>query len=180
MNIAGPKLLEKAASIRLAVFDIDGVMTGGEILLGPDGEEFKRFHVQDGLGLVLLLRSGIEVGVISSRHSQAVSRRMESLGVRHVLQGQSDKLKALQSLLETTGIDARDTAFTGDDLVDLPAMQIAGLSIAVPNARQVVQQQADWITSDRGGEGAVREICELLLEARGMLAQHINHYLRKD
>ena len=180
MTMLKEEVLRKAAGIRLAVFDVDGVLTGGEIFIGPYGEEFKRFHAQDGLGIALLQRSGIEVGIISSRQSEAVAHRMESLGVRHVIQGRHDKLQALRELLDSTGIAPEETAFVGDDLIDLPALRHAGLAIAVANAVPVVRENAHWTTAARGGEGAVREICELLLRAKGLFEDHINHYLHGE
>jgi 3-deoxy-D-manno-octulosonate 8-phosphate phosphatase (KDO 8-P phosphatase) len=128
----------------------------------------------------LLQRSGIEVGIISSRQSDAVSRRMESLGVAHVIQGRHDKLQALRELLESAGVAPEEAAFVGDDLIDLPAFGHVGLAIAVANAVPAVREHADWTTVNRGGEGAVREVCELLLRSKGLLEDHINRYLRGE
>jgi 3-deoxy-D-manno-octulosonate 8-phosphate phosphatase (KDO 8-P phosphatase) len=163
------RIRRKAAAIRLAAFDADGVLTDGGIYFGETGEEYKCFNVQDGLGLVMLREAGIEVAVISSRTSAAVARRMSGLGIRHVLQGVSDKKQALTNLARDLGIENTALAFVGDDLIDLPVMAICGLSVAVANARPEVQTRADWITTAPGGRGGVREVCELLLAAQGKM-----------
>jgi 3-deoxy-D-manno-octulosonate 8-phosphate phosphatase (KDO 8-P phosphatase) len=162
-------LRERAAAIRLVVFDVDGVLTDGKLLLGPGGEEFKMFHVHDGLGLVMLRESGIEVAVISSRESRVVAERMADLGIEYVFQGRGDKRSALASLLTSLQLPAQQVAYVGDDLVDLPPMGEVGLAIAVANARPQVKQRAHWVTGARGGDGAAREVCEMLLQARGLL-----------
>jgi len=166
----------KAESIRLAVFDVDGVMTDGSILLDDRGGEIKAFHAHDGLGLVALQQAGVSVAIISSRTSQAVARRMLDLDVPHVLQGVRDKALALQGLLSDLRIHNNAMAFVGDDLIDLPAMAVAGLSIAVANARPEVLARADWVTQAGGGHGGVREVCELLLQAQGKLAGWLKSY----
>lgn len=169
---------EKAAAIRLAVFDVDGVLTDGRLILGSDGGEHKSFHVHDGLGLVLLQRAGIKVGVISARSSNIVAERMASLGIKFVYQGQENKRDTLAGLMADLGVQPAQTMFVGDDLVDLPAMQAAGLAVAVANAHPFVRGHADWVTTRRGGEGAVREACEMLLSAQGRLDQICREYLR--
>jgi len=171
------KILEQAAQINLVVFDVDGVMTNGEILLGSQGDEYKVFHVHDGLGMVMLRNAGFHVGVISARSSDIVAKRMADLEIEHVYQDQDNKREALNSLITKLNVPQEKTAFVGDDLVDLPAMRYAGLAIAVANAHPQVKQLADWVTSKTGGQGAVREICEMLLEARGELESTYKHYL---
>lgn len=159
----------RAARVRLAVFDVDGVLTDGRVILGEDGYEYKAFHTHDGHGLRLLQESGVAVGLITGRTSTVVSRRAEELGVRHLMQGRRDKGDALDELLGRTGIAAAEAAFVGDDLVDLPAMRRAGLALAVANATPVTRARAHYVTTAAGGAGAVREVCELLLAARGTL-----------
>lgn len=170
-------LIEKARHIKLAVFDVDGVLTDGGLILGEDGSEFKVFHVRDGQGLVMLRDSGCHVAVITARKSKIVAERMNSLGIEHVYQGQDDKGKALAGLLLKLGLDARQAAYTGDDLMDLPAMKCAGLAIAVADAHPVVKAQAHWVTAARGGHGAAREVCEFIMEAQGTLQTVIKKYL---
>lgn len=167
---------KKAERIQLAVFDVDGVMTDGGILFGDDGTEYKSFHAHDGLGLVMLQAGGISVAIISSRTSGVVSRRMSELGIKHILQGVDDKQQALVNLLQELDFEPEAMAFVGDDLVDLPAMSIAGLAVAVANARPQVIARADWTTQAAGGAGGVREICEMLLQARGILEDCIQKY----
>jgi 3-deoxy-D-manno-octulosonate 8-phosphate phosphatase (KDO 8-P phosphatase) len=169
---------EKAAAIRLAVFDVDGVLTDGRLILGSGGEEHKSFHVHDGLGLVLLQRAGIKVAVISARSSNIVAERMASLGVEFVYQGQENKRETLAALMRELDVQAGQTLFVGDDLVDLPAMQEAGLAVAVADAHPFVRSHADWVTTRRGGAGAVRETCEMLLDAQGHLDRICREYLR--
>ena len=170
-------LIKKARHIALAVFDVDGVLTDGGLILGEDGAEFKIFHVRDGQGLVLLRDSGCKVAVITARNSKIVAERMNSLGIEHVYQGQSDKGKAFAGLLMKLGLDARQTAYVGDDLLDLPAMKCAGLAVAVADAHPVVRAQAHWVTAARGGHGAAREVCEFIMEAQGTLQAAIRKYL---
>ena len=170
-------IIEKARHIALAVFDVDGVLTDGGLILGEDGAEFKIFHVRDGQGLVLLRDSGCRVAVITARNSKIVAERMNSLGIEHVYQGQNDKGKALAGLMTKLGLDARQTAYVGDDLLDLPAMKRAGLAIAVADAHPVVRAQAHWVTAARGGHGAAREVCEFIMEVQGTLQAAIRNYL---
>jgi 3-deoxy-D-manno-octulosonate 8-phosphate phosphatase (KDO 8-P phosphatase) len=160
---------KKASLIKLAVFDVDGVMTSGDLIFGGKGEEYKVFNVQDGLGLVMLREAGIKVAVISARSSSIVANRMTELGVEHIIQDRRDKEQALKLLISDLGLKKEQTVFTGDDILDLPAMSAAGISIAVANAHQRVKAGADWITKMPGGRGAVREICEILLQAQGRL-----------
>lgn len=159
----------RAARVRLAVFDVDGVLTDGRVILGEDGYEYKSFHTHDGHGLRLLQDSGVAVGLITGRTSTVVSRRAEELGVRHLMQGRRDKGEALDELLGRTGIAAAEVAFIGDDLVDLPAMRRAGLALAVANATPLTRAHAHYVTTAAGGAGAAREICELLMAAHGTL-----------
>jgi len=171
-----PGIPPRAARVRLAVFDVDGVLTDGGLLLGPEGEEYKVFHAHDGLGIVMLRECGLKVAVISSRSAPVVAERMAALGVEHVVQGRDDKRTALVELAERLGVPAADIAYVGDDLVDLPAMAVAGLPIAVADAHPMVRACAQWITQKPGGRGAVREVCEMLLEAQGLLEARIARY----
>jgi 3-deoxy-D-manno-octulosonate 8-phosphate phosphatase (KDO 8-P phosphatase) len=156
----------RAARIRLLVLDVDGVLTDGGLLYGPSGEETKRFHVHDGLALVAARKAGLQVAVLSSRASAAVTRRMAELGVTEVHQGVSDKAAALRSLCERLGVQDTEVAMMGDDLPDLSAMARAGMALAPANAVAEVKRAADWVARRRGGDGAVREAVEMLLKAR--------------
>ena len=170
-------VLSKAARIQLVIFDVDGVLTDGRLYLGNDGNEYKAFHIRDGHGIKMLLEAGLEVAVISGRRAASVERRMADLGIRHAWLGVQDKRAAFDSLLAQLGLTAEQTAFVGDDLIDLPVMTRAGLAIAVRDADPFVQRHAHWQTPSRGGRGAAREVCELLLEARGQLAALRDRYL---
>ena len=171
------EILSKAKQIELVIFDVDGVLTDGGLILGESGNEYKIFHSRDGMGLVMLRESGCHVAVISGRSSGIVSERMTALGIEHVYQGQNDKGKALEGLLDKLSIDAKATAYVGDDLIDLPAMRRVGLAIAVADAHALVIEQAHWTTKENGGRGAAREVCELIMHARGTLDSQIKHYL---
>lgn len=167
----------KAAQIQLVIFDVDGVLTDGRLYLGNDGNEYKAFHIRDGHGIKMLLDAGVEVAIISGRRAASVERRMTDLGIRHAYLGVQDKLAAFDSLLVRLGLTAEQVAFVGDDLIDLPVMARVGLAIAVRDADPFVRQHAHWQTPSRGGRGAARDVCELLLEARGQLAAARSCYL---
>jgi len=167
----------KAAQIQLVIFDVDGVLTDGRLYLGNDGNEYKSFHIRDGHGIKMLLDAGVEVAIISGRRAASVERRMTDLGIRHAYLGVQDKLAAFDSLLVRLGLTAEQVAFVGDDLIDLPVMARVGLAIAVRDADPFVRQHAHWQTPSRGGRGAARDVCELLLEARGQLAAARSRYL---
>jgi 3-deoxy-D-manno-octulosonate 8-phosphate phosphatase (KDO 8-P phosphatase) len=157
---------KRAANIRLAAFDIDGVLTDGTLTYDDRGREYKTFHAHDGLGLKLLQQAGIAVAVISARQSTVVEIRMRELGIELVYQGQQDKLKALHQLLQRLSLEPSQVAYTGDDLQDLPVMRAVGFAVAVANAVTTVKQAAHWVTERSGGRGAVREICEYILSAQ--------------
>jgi len=159
----------RAARVRLAVFDVDGVLTDGRVILGDDGYEYKAFHTHDGHGLRLLQDAGVEVAIITGRTSIVVSRRAEELRIRHLVQGRRDKAPALEELLARLGVIAEETAFVGDDIVDVPAMRRVGLAVAVANATAVTRAHAQYVTGAGGGAGAAREVCELILSAQGRL-----------
>jgi len=170
-------ILKRAEQIELAIFDVDGVLTNGGLILGENGNEYKVFHSRDGLGLVMLRDSACQVAVISGRSSSIVSERMAALGIEYVYQGQNDKGKALDDLLEKLNIDAKATAYVGDDFIDLPAMRRVGFAIAVADAHPLVIDHAHWVTKERGGHGAAREVCELIMHARGTLDSQIQQFL---
>ncbi len=171
------EILNRAEQIELAIFDVDGVLTNGGLILGENGNEYKAFHSRDGLGLVMLRDSGCQIAVISGRTSNIVSERMAALGIESVYQGQNDKGKALDDLLGKLNIDAQATAYVGDDFIDLPAMRRVGLAIAVADAHPLVIEHAHWITKGKGGRGAAREVCELIMHARGTLDSQIQQFL---
>jgi len=170
-------ILTKARKTKLVIFDIDGVMTDGRLFFGDDGQEYKAFHSLDGHGLRLLLENGVQAAVITGRTSKVVEHRMKNLGIDLIYQGYRDKTPALAELVQQTGVPADQMAFVGDDVVDLPIMTRVNFSIAVQNAHPFVKQHAHWVTQRAGGQGAVRDVCELILEAKGLLDDLFNSYL---
>lgn len=171
--------IERAKSIRLALFDVDGVFTDGNIHIDSQGKEIKTFNTLDGHGIRLLQHYGIQVGVITGRSSEALEHRMHDLGIEHLYQGSIDKYATFQQLLSKLDLTAEQTSFAGDDIVDLQVMSHCGFAIAVANAHNFVKEHAHWETSATGGHGAVREICELLLESQGLLEEALTYNLRK-
>lgn len=169
---------KRAKSIRLALFDVDGVLTDGNIYIDANGEEIKRFNTQDGHGIRLLQHYGIEVGIITGRASKALEHRMADLQIKHVVKGCSDKFSAYQELLTKLNFSEKETSYVGDDIVDLQIMTRCGLAIAVANAHTFVKQHAHWQTTEYGGNGAVREVCELLLASQGLLDEALSYNLR--
>ncbi len=161
------EVLEKAAQIKLALFDVDGVLTDGSLHYGSDGEELKTFNALDGHGLKMLGAVGVTVGVISARKSKALERRLTDLGIAHQHLGVSDKVSVFDSLLQELKINAEQAAFTGDDVIDLPVMQQCGLKFSVHNGHFIVKHFADWVTPQAGGAGAVRAVCDTLLYSQG-------------
>lgn len=156
----------RASKIRLACFDVDGTLTDGRLHYDSEGRESKDFHVLDGQGIVLLRRFGIAVAFITARNSQAAAHRARDLGVQGFI-GAKDKLAQVRMLCDEQGIDLSQVAFMGDDLPDLEAMLAVGLSVAPTNAHRWVADRARWITTAKGGQGAARELCDLLLDAQG-------------
>ena len=170
-------VLQQARNVDLVVFDVDGVMTDGSLYIGASGEEFKRFNVHDGHGFYLLSAANIPTAVISARSSRSLDYRARELGIAHCYTGRRDKNSAWQELLQTTGVNADRCCYVADDVVDLPVLLQCGFAVAVPNAHHVVRQVAHWITPSRGGCGAVREVCELILHAQAKLEPLLTDYL---
>jgi 3-deoxy-D-manno-octulosonate 8-phosphate phosphatase (KDO 8-P phosphatase) len=170
-------ILERARRIRLVIFDVDGVLTDGSLFLGDDGQEYKAFNSRDGHGMTMLRETGVTLAVITGRTSEVVRIRMESLGIKHVYQGRRDKMPAYEELKQTLALTDDRIAYVGDDVVDLPIMRRVGLSIAVADAHPLVRKHAHWHTTCRGGRGAGRDVCELIMEAQGNLNRMMTHYL---
>jgi len=170
-------ILEKAALIKLIIFDVDGVLTDRKIYFSDQGHEFKAFNSLDGFGLKALRQTGVEIGIITTRNSPMVKRRMDELGVKYVYQGYSDKLIALTELTQLLNLSLPEVAYVGDDLPDLPIMRRCGLGIAVADAADFVRQHADWQTTAAGGKGAAREACELIMRAQNTLNTIYEQYL---
>ena len=168
--------LEKLKHIRLLLLDVDGVLTDGSIIYHDDGSETKIFNAKDGLGIRWVMTAGIEVGIVTGRGSKALRHRCDNLGIRCLFDAVGDKAKILTEIVSQTGIAPEQAAFVGDDLPDLPLMKRVGLAIAVADAHDIIRQHADWTTRASGGHGAVREVCEALLKAKGLWDEIVGHY----
>lgn len=163
-------VIERASKVRLMVFDVDGILTDGSLWYGEQGEVLKRFHVLDGHGLKMLTTSGINVALMTARDGPILAWRAAELGIRHVLQGVRDKAGALGELASALSVSNEEVGYMGDDIIDLTAMQRTGLAITVPNAPPYIAQGAHWVSNLPGGQGAVRECCDMILAAQGKLA----------
>ena len=161
-------VLSKLKRIKLLLLDVDGVLTDGKIIYNDNGEETKVFNVKDGLGMRLLMEAGIHLGIITGRRSNALYSRCKDLGINLIYDGVGNKIDVLDALLDKTGVSAEEIAFIGDDLPDLALMKTIGFSIAVGDAHKMILDNADMVTSANGGQGAVREVCETILKAKGL------------
>jgi len=170
-------LVEKAKKLKLLILDVDGVLTDGKLFFDNQGNEYKSFHARDGHGIKLLRQTGVEVAVISGRKSASVALRMQNLGIEHVYQGHEHKVAAFNEIIEKLAITPEQAAHVGDDVLDLPVMIRAGLAIAVNDANFAVKQRADWVTTLPGGQGAVREVCDFIMQAQGTFDSVLSTYL---
>lgn len=174
--ISEKELLSIAEKIRLLVLDVDGVLTDGSIILDGLGNELKAFHVRDGHGIKMLMRAGISVALITGRHSKVVERRARELGITEVFQRCLDKKKAYRQLLEKYSLSDGEVAYMGDDIVDIPVLKECGLPATVADADEEVKPFGVLVTKRKGGRGAVRELCNILLRAKGLLKEIIDGY----
>jgi 3-deoxy-D-manno-octulosonate 8-phosphate phosphatase (KDO 8-P phosphatase) len=172
------EIQERAARVKLLLMDCDGVLTDGRIWILENGEDQKAFHTRDGLGIDLLHRAGLKSGIISGRNSSALERRAQSLGVSYLWQGRDDKREAFADTLAQAQVAPDEVAFVGDDLTDLPLMVQCGLAIAVGNGAEEVKAHAHYVTTAKGGKGAVREAIELILKAQGCWDELVKSYLK--
>lgn len=173
-------LARKAAGIRLLLFDVDGVLTDGRIVLHPDGSESKTFSIRDGTGIVWAQRAGIATGLLSARHSAATTARAAQLGIRIVRQQAGDKLQMYRDLVDQEQFVDEEVAFMGDDLLDLPVLSRVGFSAAPADAAADVLARVNWVSSRAGGDGAARELIELLLRAQGTWDSLLQGFLPED
>jgi 3-deoxy-D-manno-octulosonate 8-phosphate phosphatase (KDO 8-P phosphatase) len=169
-------VLAKLRNIRMVLLDVDGVMTNGQVMLLPDGEELKFFSIHDGFGIVCAMKSGIRIGIISGRSSKALKMRCEELNIEDLYMDTMEKLPALERISAERKISFDKIAFIGDDLPDLPILERVGLSVAPQNAHSIVKDRVDLVLQRSGGDGAVREFLDLLLEAQGKLDPIIQKY----
>jgi 3-deoxy-D-manno-octulosonate 8-phosphate phosphatase (KDO 8-P phosphatase) len=175
MNYPEP-ILDKARHVRLLILDVDGVLTDGRLYYSESGEESKAFSTQDGAAIKMLSDTGVIVAIITGRQSKLVARRAAELGVQHVYQGASDKARALEELIRSTGIDRPMIAHVGDDLPDLPLFNRVGMTFSVPGAHPEVIGRADYVTHAHAGVGAVREVCHVLMIAQETWAAALGRF----
>jgi len=178
VSVIKEALKEKIAGVRLMIFDVDGVLTDGKIVYDDQGVESKSFDVRDGHGMKLLMRSGVQVAIITARQSRVVEHRAANLGIELVYQGAKDKLKAFDEILDKLSLAPDQAAYMGDDIIDLPVMKRVGFSATVPEAVEDVLERADYVATRAGGAGAAREVCELILKAQDRWGETIEAYLR--
>ncbi|BCN92792.1 hypothetical protein THMIRHAM_05770 [Thiomicrorhabdus immobilis] len=177
MNIA-QNLVEKAKKIKLLILDVDGVMTDNRLFYSDDGIEYKSFNTRDGHGMVLLQKSQVDIGIITGRKSQLVTNRMNDLKVKHVFQGVPDKLPTFLKLVDDLQLDLDEIAYIGDDILDLPILLRIGLSVTPLDGDNEVKTRVDYISKFNGGQGCVREVCEIIMRSQGTWQQHMDFFLR--
>lgn len=170
-------LIEKAKKIKLALFDVDGVLTNGILIYNNDGIELKEFHVHDGVGIKLLQQAGIVVGIITARHSPVIMQRMKDLGITHVYQNQANKLPAYEEMKNKLNLKDEEVLYMGDDLPDIALISRAGLGVTVANAPKITKKYAAWTTTADGGRGAVREVYDFVLQSQNVYDSLIQTYL---
>lgn len=177
MKPLNAEIQNRAENIRLLIMDVDGVLTDGRIFIRDNGEEIKAFHTLDGHGIKMLHQCGIQTAIITGRDAPSVAIRAQALGIGHYFKGIHDKKAAYAQLREQAGVAENECAYIGDDVVDLPVMVRCGLAAAVPEAHPAVLAHADYITQKSAGQGAVRELCDLILHAKGYLKRELEQYL---
>jgi 3-deoxy-D-manno-octulosonate 8-phosphate phosphatase (KDO 8-P phosphatase) len=174
------RIIEKAKKIRLVIFDVDGVLTDGSLIYGKNGIEQQVFNVHDGQGMKFLLESGVQIAIITARASEIIVERTEALGVVHVYQGNSNKLPAYEDLKKKLQLSDEEIAYIGDDIPDLPILYRVGLPITVADAPQITKQYVCWVTESKGGKGAAREVCDLIMSAQGTYQGIVEKYLQRQ
>lgn len=167
---------EKAKKIKMILFDVDGVMTDGGIILGNQGIELKKFHVQDGMGFTLAKKAGLMLGILTGRYSDLVTKRATELNADEIYQGVFNKLTAYKDILTKHGLSDEEVAYVGDDILDIPVLRRVGLKFAVANAAEEVKDMADYVTHKKGGEGAVREVIDLILELKDIRKEVVDYF----
>lgn len=172
------QLLEKAKVVRLLILDVDGVLTSGNLVYTKEAIHYKAFYVHDGLGIKLLQKTGVDVGIITTCKSDIIMRRAQDLGIQHIYQGFENKLTPYQELKQKLALSDHEIAYVGDDLPDLPVIRRVGLGMTVANAPLILHQQAAYVSKASGGKGAVREICEFIMQAQGTYSGIIESYLQ--
>ncbi len=169
-------VLARAKKIKLVLFDVDGVLTDGRLYLDNRGEEYKAFNSRDGHGLKMLMRNGVDVGIITGRQSDIVAHRTRELGIKHVRQGAADKLPVYEDMVRELKLSHEQVAFVGDDVVDLPIMLRVGLAVSPQDGHFLVQRHSHWVSRNDGGRGCARDVCELLMLANGSFSAEMQRY----
>lgn len=169
--------IARASKIKLAIFDVDGVLTTGALFLGDDGQEYKAFNSRDGHGMKMLAANGVDTAIITGRNSKVVEHRARNINIKHLYQGAQEKLPVYEKLVANLGLQHDEIAFIGDDVVDLPIMLRVGLAVTVADGHPMVQEHSHWATPSNGGCGAAREFCEMVMFAQGNYAREMKRYL---
>jgi len=169
--------INRARKIKLAIFDVDGVLTTGALFLGDDGQEYKAFNSRDGHGIKMLAANGVDTAIITGRTSKVVEHRAKNINIKHLYQGALEKLPVYEKLIIKLGLQHDEIAFVGDDVVDLPIMLRVGLAVAVADGHAMVREHSHWTTPSNGGCGAAREFCEMVMFAQGNYAKEMKRYL---
>ena len=178
MEPASDELIERMRAVKAIIFDVDGVLTDGGLIVGSQGEEYKRFHSRDGHGIKMLQSTGVAIAIITGRDSTIVAHRCAELGIDHVYQGCRDKRPAFAELQSTLGLAPAQFAYMGDDVVDLPVMHRVGVAMSVADGHPFVHKHAHWISQSPGGQGAARQACEAIMQAQGTLQSQLDSYLK--
>lgn len=171
-------LMTKAQKIKLLILDVDGVLTDNRLYYSNDGNELKSFYTRDGHGMVMLRKSGVDMAIITGRKSELVAKRAQDLKIQHLYQGVPDKLPSFEDLMKSLNIDPSQVAYIGDDILDLPILMRVGLSVTPADGEPDVKSRVDYVSPHKGGQGVVREICELIMKSQGSFEQHMAFYLR--
>ncbi len=172
------QIQQKASKIKLLLLDVDGVLTDNRLIYGDDGQEYKAFYTRDGHAMVLIQKTGIDIGIITGRTSKLVENRMRDLKVKHLYQGVPDKLPTFEALMTQLGLATEQVAYMGDDILDLPILRRVGLSACPADSDPEVLSRVDFISQYPGGRGAVRELCERIMKAQNTWQTHLDFYLR--
>ena len=171
------EVIERARKVRLVIFDVDGVLTDGSLFIGDDGQEYKAFNSKDGHGIKMMMRNGIDGAIITGRTSRVVEHRVSDLGLTNVRQGCTEKLPVYEEMIAELGLSEEQTAFFGDDIVDLPIMLRVGLAVATNDAHHMVKRYSHWVTPCNGGRGAARDLADMVMFAQGTYESEMLKYL---
>lgn len=176
MSYSIEEIYERAKAVKLLILDVDGVLTDAGLYYSHDGDTMKAFNTRDGLGLTWMPKIGVELAIITGKSSEIVKQRAKTLKIDHIYQGALNKREPYEALLKKLHLTEQEVAYIGDDIIDWPVMKRVGLSIAVANAEAFIKEHADWVTEREGGKGAVRDVCDLLIKAKGKFDEFLHYY----